>query len=49
LPRFRDRRIGEGEFGVRIASLVAYLRATLHMPVRRAPAYLETRQRGPSG
>jgi transposase len=34
--------IGQGRFGVRIASLVAFLRTTLRMPVRRVRAYLET-------
>jgi transposase len=34
--------IGQGRFGVRIASLVVFLRTTLRMPVRRVQAYLET-------
>ncbi len=38
----RGQVIGQGRIGVRIASLVAYLRTTLRMPVRRVQGYLET-------
>ena len=34
--------IGQGRIGVRIASLVAYLRTTLRLPVRQIQSYLET-------
>jgi len=34
--------MGQGRIGVRIASLVAYLRTTLRLPVRQVQAYLET-------
>ena len=34
--------IGQGRIGVGIASLVAYLRTTLGVPVRRVQAYLQT-------
>jgi hypothetical protein len=34
--------IGQRRIGVRIASLVAYLRTTLRLPVRQVRAYLET-------
>lgn len=37
-----EQVIGQGRIGTRIASLVAYLRTTLRMPVRRVQAYLET-------
>ena len=33
---------GQGRIGVRIASLVAYLRTTLRLPVRQIQAYLQT-------
>ncbi len=34
--------IGQGRIGIRIASLVAYLRTTLRLPVRQVQAYLQT-------
>ena len=34
--------VGQGRIGVRIASLIAYLRTTLRLPVRRIQAYLQT-------
>lgn len=34
--------IGQGRIGVRIASVVTYLRTTLRLPVRRVQDYLET-------
>jgi len=34
--------LGQGRIGVRIASLVSYLRTTLRLPVRAIQAYLET-------
>ena len=40
--KLSEQVIGQGRIGVRIASLVAYLRTTLRMPVRRVQAYLET-------
>jgi transposase len=34
--------LGQGRIGVRIASLIAYLRTTLRLPIRRIQAYLRT-------
>ncbi len=34
--------LGQGRIGVRIASLIGYLRTTLRLPIRRIRAYLET-------
>lgn len=34
--------LGQGRIGVRIASLIAYLRSTLRLPIRRIQAYLRT-------
>src|SRR6266545_1531064 len=34
--------LGQGRIGVRIASLIAYFRTTLRLPVRRIQAYLRT-------
>jgi hypothetical protein len=34
--------LGQGRLGVRIASLIAYLRHTLRLPIRRIRSYLET-------
>jgi hypothetical protein len=34
--------LGQGRIGVRIASLLAYLRTTLRLPIRRIQAYLQT-------
>ena len=34
--------LGQGRLGVRIASLIAYLRHTLRLPIRRIRTYLET-------
>lgn len=34
--------LGQGRLGVRIASLIAYLRTTLRLPIRRIQAYLQT-------
>jgi len=34
--------LGQGRIGVRIASLIAYLRTTLRLPIRRIRTYLQT-------
>ena len=34
--------LGQGRLGVRIASLIAYLRTTLRLPIRRIRTYLQT-------
>jgi len=34
--------LGQGRIGVRIASLIAYLRSSLRLPIRRIQAYLQT-------
>ncbi|GAC1655343.1 MAG: IS66 family transposase [Herpetosiphon sp.] len=34
--------LGQGHIGVRIATLIAYLRTTLRLPIRRIQAYLQT-------
>ena len=34
--------LGQGRLGVRIASLVAYLRTTLRLPIRQIHTYLQT-------
>jgi transposase len=34
--------LGQGRIGVRIASLISYLRSTLRLPIRRIQAYLQT-------
>jgi transposase len=34
--------VGQGRIGIRIASLIAYLRTTLRLPVRRIQTYLHT-------
>ena len=34
--------LGQGRIGVRIASLIAYLRTSLRLPIRRIQAYLRT-------
>lgn len=38
----RGQVLGQGRIGVRVASLVAYLRTTLRLPIRRIRAYLQT-------
>ncbi len=37
-----DQVLGQGRMGVRLASLVAYLRTSLRLPVRTVQSYLET-------
>ncbi len=39
----RGQVLGQSRLGVRVASLIAYLRTTLRLPVRRIRAYLQTR------
>jgi hypothetical protein len=34
--------LGQGRIGVRVAALIAYLRSTLRLPIRRIQAYLHT-------
>ena len=41
-PRPTRQVLGQGRLGVRIASLVAYLRTTLRLPIRRIQTYLQT-------
>jgi transposase len=38
----RGQVLGQSRLGVRIASLIAYLRTTLRLPIRRIQAYLQT-------
>ncbi len=38
----RGQALGQGRLGVRVASLIAYLRTTLRLPIRRIRAYLQT-------
>lgn len=38
----RGQVLGQGRIGVRIASLIAYLRTSLRLPIRRIQAYLRT-------
>jgi transposase len=38
----RGQVLGQGRIGVRIASLIAYLRTSLRLPIRRIQAYLHT-------
>jgi transposase len=38
----RGQVLGQGRIGVRIASLIGYLRNTLRLPIRRIQAYLHT-------
>jgi transposase len=38
----RGQVLGQSRLGVRIASLIAYLRQTLRLPIRRIQAYLQT-------
>jgi transposase len=38
----RGQVLGQGRIGVRIASLIAYLRTTLRLPIRRIQAYLRS-------
>jgi len=38
----RGMVLGQGRIGVRIASLIAYLRTSLRLPIRRIQAYLRT-------
>ena len=38
----RGEVIGQGRIGVRVASLVSYLRTTMGLPVRKVQSYLET-------
>lgn len=38
----RGQVLGQGRIGVRIASLIAYLRTTLRLPIRRIRVYLQT-------
>ncbi len=38
----RGQVIGQGRIGVRVASLVSYLRMTMRLPVRQVQSYLET-------
>jgi len=41
-PDLSGQVIGQGRIGVRIASLIAYLRTTLRLPVRQIREYLQT-------
>ena len=38
----RGQVLGQSRLGVRIASMIAYLRTTLRLPIRRMQAYLQT-------